>query len=622
MKKYFLILCVIFLWTCGGGGGSTGPEEDTTPPTVIIQSPLSGATINETIAIQINAQDNVGISRVEILIDDQIIHTTTLNSFTHNFNTASLSDGSYTLAARAYDTSNNQGLAQPILVVVDNAGSRPTKIWLNVSDQNLWNNSDYRSSLDISYDGESGVFGGQSYIRIDWPQSKDADFQSQRLYKSLSEDMTQKEDVGEIQCETNDTHCVVLLPFTEEAIYYFQLEIEDTTGLTTLSNVARVSTYNTFWFGSNWNDEYDFALEGASSSEYIVYSFDQKKMSEVHVGNNRGVGLTDYDCGPNDNRSDNFDPENSTVQSINIGDIYEVDIVNQRLLAGDNNSNADEDVVKYIDYYGNIIWERTSTVVENGARLIDMGADGTTILLEDYINDSNDRQEYNLVKLDANGNEEWKVANFFGADGSSGGSPYEILLLNDNQSLIIANFWSDETAWNPRMLHLDSQGNIISDTAHITKNNNVYNYVNGIQLDDGNILLAYNEDNNSMQPVPKLELRNGQDLSLISFKEYPAQEVIRNIVNRNDGTFAVLISMNSFTNLSIQILDNNLNLVNQYDNIDGCAGNGSRFNQTGWNYLLPTSDGGFLVSGEDSIMKIDLEGEFHSKAIHPEEYGL
>ena len=611
MKKYFLILCVIFLWTCGGGGGSTGPEEDTTPPTVIIQSPLSGATISETIAIQINAQDNVGISRVEILIDDQIIHTTTLNSFTHNFNTASLSDGSYTLAARAYDTSNNQGLAQPILVVVDNAGSRPTKIWLNVSDQNLWNNgadgNDYRSSLDISYDGDSGVFGGQSYIRIDRPQSKDADFQSQRLYKSLSEDMTQKEDVGEIQCTTNDTHCVVLLPFTEEAIYYFQLEIEDTTGLTTLSNVARVSTYNTFWFGSNFNGAYDFALKGASSSEYIVYSFDQKKMSEVHVGNNRGVGLVDYDCGPNDNRSDNFDPENSTVQSVNIVDIYEVDIVNQRLLAGDANGNEDEDVVKYIDYYGNIIWERTSTVVGHGGHLIDMGADGTTILLENYFNDSG-MQEHNLVKLDANGNEEWKVANFF---GSGGESPYEILLFNDNQSLIIV---SDITTGKRRMLHLDSQGNIISDTTDDPH----YGYADGIQLDDGNILLGYNDFNpaGGGSSTPAFELRNGQDLSLISSITYPEQEQIRHIVNLNDGTFAVLITMNSFANQYIQILDNNLNLVNQYDNISGCDGN------TGFNYLLPTSDGGFLLSGEDSIMKIDLEGEFHSKAIHPEEYGL
>ncbi len=74
--------------------------------------------------------------------------------------------------------------------------------------------------------------------------------------------------------------------------------------------------------------------------------------------------------------------------------------------------------------------------------------------------------------------------------------------------------------------------------------------------------------------------------------------------------------MNSFANLSLQILDNNLNLVNQYDNIGGCAGD------PGFNYLFPTSDGGFLLSGEDSIMKLDLEGEFHSKAIHPEEYGL
>jgi poly(hydroxyalkanoate) depolymerase family esterase len=101
----------------GSGGGSGG---DTTPPTVSLTAPASGATLSGSVTLTANASDNVGVARVDFLVDGAVAGSDTTSPYSLSLNTASLSNGTHSLAARAVDTSNNTGTSATISVTVQN----------------------------------------------------------------------------------------------------------------------------------------------------------------------------------------------------------------------------------------------------------------------------------------------------------------------------------------------------------------------------------------------------------------------------------------------------------------------------------------------------------------------
>src|SRR5262249_1941315 len=55
---------------------TTGPAvPDTTPPTVAISAPAAGATLSGTATLSANASDDVGVTRVELLVDAALLAT-------------------------------------------------------------------------------------------------------------------------------------------------------------------------------------------------------------------------------------------------------------------------------------------------------------------------------------------------------------------------------------------------------------------------------------------------------------------------------------------------------------------------------------------------------------------
>jgi thermitase len=99
---------------------------DTTPPTCSITSPSGGATVSGTTTVSVSAGDNVGVSRVELYVDNRL--NSTLNSAPYNFswNTTSVANGSHTLAARAYDAAGNLGVSTSVTVTVSNTTATDT----------------------------------------------------------------------------------------------------------------------------------------------------------------------------------------------------------------------------------------------------------------------------------------------------------------------------------------------------------------------------------------------------------------------------------------------------------------------------------------------------------------
>lgn len=112
--------------TCSGAGGqavasaTVTPDPDTIVPTVTLTAPIDGATVSGTVQIEATASDNAAVQSVAFTVDgvQQGANDTTA-PYSISLSTTGLSNGSHTIRATAYDTSNNSAYAEAT-VVVDN----------------------------------------------------------------------------------------------------------------------------------------------------------------------------------------------------------------------------------------------------------------------------------------------------------------------------------------------------------------------------------------------------------------------------------------------------------------------------------------------------------------------
>ena len=95
-------------FTGGGGGGG-----DNIAPTVSITNPANGANVTRrtTITITATASDNVGVTRVEFLVDGALQCTDTVAPYSCNWKVPNTPNRTYQLSARAFDAATNAGLA-------------------------------------------------------------------------------------------------------------------------------------------------------------------------------------------------------------------------------------------------------------------------------------------------------------------------------------------------------------------------------------------------------------------------------------------------------------------------------------------------------------------------------
>lgn len=96
---------------------------DTEDPTVTLTAPAEGAPVSgANVTFSANAADNVGVTKVEFLVDGAVVGTDTTatgNSFSVNWDSTATPDGRSTVTARAYDAADNDDAAS-YEVVVDN----------------------------------------------------------------------------------------------------------------------------------------------------------------------------------------------------------------------------------------------------------------------------------------------------------------------------------------------------------------------------------------------------------------------------------------------------------------------------------------------------------------------
>jgi len=130
--RTLLALLVATALGCGGGGGGGGTT-DTTPPSVAITAPASTSSVSGTVAITASASDNVGVSKVEFYLDGTLQATVTSAPYGFSWNSSSVSTGTHTLTAKAYDAANNATTSSPVSLAVNGPVTGPANATLTLN---------------------------------------------------------------------------------------------------------------------------------------------------------------------------------------------------------------------------------------------------------------------------------------------------------------------------------------------------------------------------------------------------------------------------------------------------------------------------------------------------------
>lgn len=112
---------------------SAAPAADTTPPTVSITNPPTGTTVAGTITAAATAYDppattdGTGVTKVEFLVDGVLKLTDTTAPYNYFLDTKTLTNGSHTITAKAYDAASNIGTTANTVTVnnVDTVAPNP-----------------------------------------------------------------------------------------------------------------------------------------------------------------------------------------------------------------------------------------------------------------------------------------------------------------------------------------------------------------------------------------------------------------------------------------------------------------------------------------------------------------
>lgn len=114
-----------------GTGDNCANPPDTTSPVVSITSPANNATISTTTTVTANATDDVAVNKVEFYVDGALKGTDTTassNNYTYSLNPTSLSAGTHSLYAIAYDSSGNTATSGTVAFTVPNTDTTPPTI--------------------------------------------------------------------------------------------------------------------------------------------------------------------------------------------------------------------------------------------------------------------------------------------------------------------------------------------------------------------------------------------------------------------------------------------------------------------------------------------------------------
>ena len=135
---------------------------DTTAPTVVITNPVNGSTVSGTISATVTSSDNIAVTKVEYLIDDVLVTSSTSSPFSASINTALYTNASHTIQAKAYDAAGNIGTNSVSVTFNNLADTTPPSITITspVSGSKIKNNT----QLKVTATDNKAVVKVEQYV--------------------------------------------------------------------------------------------------------------------------------------------------------------------------------------------------------------------------------------------------------------------------------------------------------------------------------------------------------------------------------------------------------------------------------------------------------------------------
>ncbi|WP_225413589.1 M20/M25/M40 family metallo-hydrolase [Stigmatella hybrida] len=93
---------------------------DIQAPTVALTGPSTAAPLSGPVTLTATASDNVGVTRVDFLVDGAVKGSDTTAPYSFVWDTATVLNGTHTLSVQAVDARQNAGTGTPVSVVVNN----------------------------------------------------------------------------------------------------------------------------------------------------------------------------------------------------------------------------------------------------------------------------------------------------------------------------------------------------------------------------------------------------------------------------------------------------------------------------------------------------------------------
>ena len=91
---------------------------DTEPPTAAILSPAVGSTVDDLVPVDVSAQDNYGVGRVELYVNGALVAADTTAPYQFSWDSSASAGKAVTLTAKAYDAAGNVGASSSVSVTV------------------------------------------------------------------------------------------------------------------------------------------------------------------------------------------------------------------------------------------------------------------------------------------------------------------------------------------------------------------------------------------------------------------------------------------------------------------------------------------------------------------------
>lgn len=153
---------------------------DTVAPAVELTSPPNASTVAGAVSLAANASDNVGVSKVEFLVDGAVVNTDTAAPYSFSWQSTSVGNGLHSVQAVAYDAAGNRTASNISSVSVSNGCTVPQgiigsvsytvsipqgtyKTWVRIKAPNSTNNSLYVTTNGTC----NAVLGDSTSIPID-----------------------------------------------------------------------------------------------------------------------------------------------------------------------------------------------------------------------------------------------------------------------------------------------------------------------------------------------------------------------------------------------------------------------------------------------------------------------